>query len=869
MELHPSSRVAGADDDADACIRYLDRLPLAPEQRAALLRRIAADVGTVADSVRAKMLRLHEALAGGDVDPDNPGLASIRQRLELAYGASDAIHPPPLTHDALGRDRLVTAPPLTRTSMVPHAWPRGLLARWFLRFVRHDEPRASDAGGPGDACDPIQRAPKHRERWRRAATLRRIVLMGLIVSQTYIASNFMVAVLPYHGRQPLEIAILILFAILFGWISAGFWTAMAGFVLLVFGSDRYAITDGTPRNTAIDPKARVAIIMPICNENVSRVFAGLAASYESLARTGDLKHFDFFVLSDTSKPDIRVAELDAWLALCRAINGFDRVFYRWRQHRIKRKSGNIADFCRRWGNRYRYMVVLDADSIMSGACLTALLRLSESNPDVGIIQTAPHAAGRETLYARVQQFATSVYGPLFTAGLHFWQLGESHYWGHNAIIRVAPFMRHCALGRLPGHGTLSGEILSHDFVEAALMRRAGWQVMIAYDLDGSYEEMPPNLVDELTRDRRWCRGNLMNFRLFLMRGLHAAHRAVFMSGVMAYLSALLWFLSLILSTALLAVHALSEPKYFVRPFQLFPLWPEWHPEWAIALFSATAILLFLPKVLGALLIVVRGAAEYGGRARLCLSLLGEMLISAMLAPIRMLFHSQFVVGAFAGWAIHWQSPTREDAETTWREALRRHGAHTLLGTLWAAGVYWLNPSFLWWLLPIVGALMLSIPLSVYTSRLRLGRRLRAAGLFLIPEEARPPAEIRAMMQAVASAPMPPGFVDAVVDPATNALACAAAVARFTRTALVQNQRMQKVDVALVEGPDGLSASSKLRLLGDPIALSRLHWRVWTSPDAHVVWREAIASARRTAVVVATPAHRLVRADLRSPARVWS
>jgi membrane glycosyltransferase len=430
-------------------------------------------------------------------------------------------------------------------------------------------------------------------------------------------------------------------------------------------------------------------------------------------------------------------------------------------------------------------------------------------------------------------------------------------------------MRHCALGRLPGHGTLSGEILSHDFVEAALMRRAGWQVMIAYDLDGSYEEMPPNLVDELTRDRRWCRGNLMNFRLFLMRGLHAAHRAVFMSGVMAYLSALLWFLSLILSTALLAVHALSAPKYFVRPFQLFPLWPEWHPEWAIALFSATAILLFLPKVLGALLIVVRGAAEYGGRARLCLSLLGEMLISAMLAPIRMLFHSQFVVGAFAGWAIHWQSPTREDAETTWREALRRHGAHTLLGTLWAAGVYWLNPSFLWWLLPIVGALMLSIPLSVYTSRLRLGRRLRAAGLFLIPEEARPPAEIRAMMQAVASAPMPPGFVDAVIDPATNALACAAAVARFTRTALVQNQRMQKVDVALVEGPDGLSASSKLRLLGDPIALSRLHWRVWTSPDAHVVWRDAIASARRTAVVVATPAHRLVRADLRSPARVWS
>lgn len=868
MELHSPSRVAGADEGSDGGIRYLDRLPLAPEQRKSLLRALGSDAGAGGEAVRARMLSLHEALAGGEVDPDNPTLASIRRRLELAYAPDDIAHAPPLTHDALGRDRLVTAPPLTRTSMVPRAWPRGLLARWFLRFARHDGARAqAPDGSRGDGTDRIAPAPPRREGWRRAATFRRIVLMGLIVSQTYIASSFMIAVLPYHGRQPLEIAILVLFAILFGWVSAGFWTAMAGFVLLVLGTDRYAITGSTAGDTPIDPGARVAIVMPICNENVSRVFAGLTASYESLARTGELRHFDFFVLSDSSNPDTRVAELDAWLSMCRSVAGFGRVFYRWRQHRIKRKSGNIADFCRRWGSRYRYMVVLDADSIMTGDCLTALLRLIEANPDVGIVQTAPHAAGRETLYARVQQFATSVYGPLFTAGLHFWQLGESHYWGHNAIIRVAPFMRHCALGRLPGHGTLSGEILSHDFVEAALMRRAGWQVMIAYDLDGSYEEMPPNLVDELTRDRRWCRGNLMNFRLFLMRGLHAAHRAVFMSGVMAYLSALLWFLSLILSTALLAVHTLSAPKYFIEPFQLFPLWPEWHPEWAIALFSATAILLFLPKLLGAMLIVVRGAADYGGRTRLLLSVVGELLISAMLAPIRMLFHSQFVASAFVGWAIQWKSPSREDAETTWREALRRHGAHTLLGVLWAAGVYWLSPAFLWWLLPIVGALMLSIPLSVLTSRLGLGRRLRSAGLFLIPEESHPPAEIRAMMQAVAAAPPSPGFVDAVVDPVTNALACAAAVARFARIGQLPNPRLKKVDAALVEGPDALSAGSKLRLLGDPIALSRLHWRVWTSPDAHVAWREAMTSRRGAGVVVAAVAQRPARAGTRSPANV--
>ena len=257
------------------------------------------------------------------------------------------------------------------------------------------------------------------------------------------------------------------------------------------------------------------------------------------------------MLSDSSEPDTLAAERQAWLRAVRGRRtGSGRIFYRWRRHRIKRKSGNIADFCRRWGSQYRYMVVLDADSVMSGECLTTLVRLMEANPTAGIIQTAPRAAGRDTLYARMQQFATRVYGPLFTAGLHFWQLGESYYWGHNAIIRVAPFMRHCALGRLPGRGPLSGEILSHDFVEAALMRRAGWKVWMAYDLPGSYEEMPPNLLDELKRDRRWCQGNLINLRLFLWNGLHPAHRAVFMTGVMAYVSAPLWLLSLVLSTAL-------------------------------------------------------------------------------------------------------------------------------------------------------------------------------------------------------------------------------------------------------------------------------------------------------------------------------
>ena len=852
MELHPAAGVdaplSASDVDAPGiCVRYLECLPLKAPDFRRLLLRLAESSGWRHGNAHEAMSELHGLLAGVPVDATNPAYSSITRRLTLAYseleGPSSGPSSLPMFTDVLGRERLVTAPPLARTSMFARPWARGLFARLFSR--EPDEHAETAKASTPDVDDVVTRdaTPEHKRK-RRVASARRIALLGLVIAQTYLAANFMTAVLPYHGTQPLEILMLILFTILFAWISLGFWTAMAGFLLLLGGGDRYAISRTASPDAPIDPEARVAIVMPICNENVPRVFAGLKASYESLARTDALGHFDFFVLSDTSDPDIRVAEIEGWVGMCRAVGGFGRVYYRWRQHRIKRKSGNIADFCRRWGRNYRHMVVLDADSVMSGKCLTTLLRLIEANPDAGIIQTAPRATGRETLYARVQQFATRVYGPLFTAGLHFWQLGESHYWGHNAIIRIAPFIRHCALGRLPGRGTLSGEILSHDFVEAALMRRAGWTVSIAYDVGGSYEEMPPNLIDELKRDRRWCQGNLMNFRLFLMKGLHVAHRAVFMSGVMAYLSAPLWFLFLLLSTALLAVQTLSDPTYFVEPYQLFPLWPEWHPQWAIALFSATAALLFLPKILAGVFILARGARRYGGALHLIISMLGEFALSALLAPIRMLFHTRFVIVAFAGWAIHWKSPTREDAETTWAEALRRHGLHTALGVVWTVLVYWLNPSFLWWLLPIVGALMLSIPISVYTSRVSLGRAMRRAHLFLIPEESNPPPEIRSMLDDIRIAVAPPRFIEAVVDPAINALTCAAGVTRSTVPSAALDHWETTIQTAVREGPGALSPAERMRFLGDPVALSQLHMQVWTSANANRVWQAAIRDTPR-------------------------
>jgi membrane glycosyltransferase len=672
---------------------------------------------------------------------------------------------------------------------------------------------------------------------RRTALLRRTVFLVLALVQSGAFAYHMVdSVLPYHGNDPLEVAILILSTILFAWVSLGFWTAVSGFILLCLGGDRHAITRSVSKDAPIAPDARTAVIMPIRNEHVARVCAGLRATYESVAATGTLDRFDFFLLSDSCEGDTLAAERQAWLDLCVAVGGFGRVFYRWRRLRIKRKSGNVADFCRRWGRQYRYMVVLDADSVMSGDCLATLVRLMEANPTTGIIQTAPRAAGRETLYARVQQFATRVYGPLFTAGLHFWQLGESYYWGHNAIIRIAPFMRHCALARLSGRGPLSGEILSHDFVEAALMRRAGWKVWMAYDLPGSYEEMPPNLVDELKRDRRWCLGNLINARLFFWQGLHPAHRAVFMTGILSYVSAPLWLLSLTLSTVFVLLETLVGPQYFVEPRQLFPIWPEWHMGSVIGFVVATGVVLFLPKFLSAALVIARGAEGFGGAVRVLASVVLELFLSALLAPIRMLFHSQFVAAALAGLHSSWKSPPREDAETTWGEAVLRHGAHTILGVTWAVGVYVLSPTYIWWMLPVVGALALSIPVSVYSSRASWGRALRRAELFLIPEETTPPAELRLARAYTAAASPSPRFVDAVADPHTNALACATAGRPARPSLAAQPRRDRAVAAAVAQGPDRLAESLKLFLMADPAALSQLHARVRAGADVHPAWR---------------------------------
>ena len=834
--------------------RLLQDWRLARERALAYLEAIGIPAGDRADLVGEAVelaLRRPDWAPGGDAISET--LRMVRERLvarEPADAGAAAAHLDPFLawrlRRATGQEnarlpvcqgRFWAMPRIARARMAPEWIERRFLRRMFNRFFRSREPSPP---GAAHTHRELRQQRRHLP-WIGEARRRRVLLLFLVWIPTIVASGFMAAVLPHQGRSWIELAIVVFFGALFGWISIGFWTAVFGFFTLIRRRRRFAITNLPELPADFVPGGRTAVCMPICEEPVDRVFAGLRSIRESLARTGALANFDFFILSDSNSADTIVAEEAAWAEWCREVNGFGSIFYRRRRVRVRRKSGNVADFCRRWGTQYRYMIMLDADSIMAGGTLMRLVHLMEQRPDVGMIQTAPAAVNRRSLLARVQQFSSRVYGPMFAAGLHFWQLGDGQYWGHNTIIRLAPFMEHCALPKLPGKPPLGGEILSHDFVEAALMGRAGWTLWLAYDLGGSYEEVPSTLLEEMSRDRRWCQGNLQHLRLLFTEGLFGAHRALFVNGVLSYVSALLWFTFLVLSTVAAILEVIRVPDYFPHGPSLFPEWPVWRPEWAIALLSVTGIILFLPKVLSILLLVFhdRNSRSFGGLTRLSVSVILEIILSSLLAPIRMTFHSRFVVQNLLGRTVTWSSQGREDAETSWREAIRHHGFDTLFASAWGIGLYWMNPDYFWWVTPIIGALILSIPTSVVSSRVSLGDRARRWRLFLIPEESDPPAEIRSLTERLAveeaeeqarPAVERDGLVRVAADPLVNALHRAMLGDPRRLTPEIQAARQALLERLVTQGPSSLAARERRQFLTDPVLIDQLHERVWSLPD---------------------------------------
>jgi membrane glycosyltransferase len=704
----------------------------------------------------------------------------------------------------------------------------------------------------------------------RRIARRRVTFFSSIFVLTSLATWFLADLLWRGGLDGIEIALLVLFVVLFAHIATGFCMALIGFFIVNRGGDPCRIVNTVDWAAGDPPLAGTAVILPVANEDVSRIFEGLRVIYRSLQEARQLEHFDFFILSDSTQPNQWIQEEVAWVELCKQIGGFGRIFYRKRRQAINRKSGNVADFLRRWGRNYRYMVVLDADSLMTGRTLVRLVALMEKNPGVGIIQTAPRIVNGVTLYARLQQFANRLYSPLFLAGLNYWQQHDGNYWGHNAVIRVQPFMSHCCLPDLPGREPFGGRILSHDFVEAALIRKGGWQVWLAADLEGSYEEGPPTLIDSAKRDRRWCQGNLQHSWLLFARGFRPVNRLHLFLGILGYVASPLWLLFLLLSS-IHVIGAVAQggfttlPEAYTSVFGYTIEVPE-----AFTLFVFTMLLLFLPKALS-VVATLRDrelTAALGGPPRLVGSALLETAASALAAPIHMLFNSKFVIFPLLGQGVSWITQRRGQDEdgTDWREAILTHAGHTAIGLVWGVSVFILVPPFFWWLSPVLAGLVFSIPLSIFLSKVSFGRGALRLGLFLTPEESRPSYELRRLRQNLAECyqhlrPLEPlrddyGLLQAVLDPYVNAVHVS--LLRQRRPSEESREYFLHLRQRLLAGgPTELAPKEKMALLLDADSLIWLHRELWRLPAGALAgwWRLAM---RQYNVLAATPVTALYR-----------
>lgn len=668
----------------------------------------------------------------------------------------------------------------------------------------------------------------------------RIGLSILALVTTLAASYAFARVLGSHGVKWLFLPSLALFALLFFWIAVSFWTASLGFVkcLLHRGPRR---AHAPPAPAADDPTAPVmpptAILMPIYNENPTHVFAGLRATLESLRDADQGHRFDLFILSDTTDPETWLEEERAWAALKTAFDAGTRIYYRRRPRNAARKSGNIADFCEGWGGSYRYMLILDADSVMEGSTIVEMVRRMERDDRIGILQAPVVPVNNDSLLARCQQFAARMYGEIFTSGFALWTGSDGNYYGHNALIRVEPFIRHCGLPSLPGRAPLGGEILSHDFVEAALMRRAGWKVVMADDLTGSYEECPTTLTDFAKRDQRWCQGNMQHIRLVFTCGLHPMSRVHLGMGAMSYLSSPLWLLLMVLAIgAAISPGSVAPGAASGGAAPAASAWYERHL--ALMLFGFTMALLLLPKLWGYLLLLTdrpRREAQ-GGAARAGLSVLLDTAVCMLTAPVMMAFHSAFVISTLFGHTIEWLPQRRHAAGVALRDAIQAHAIHTLAGLLAAFGILLFTPGLFWWMLPVLAGLILSIPLALLLGSVRAGRHLAARGLLLIPEETHVPEVLQRQRMhheaAESTRQSRQGrsnvVYQVVVDPAFLATHVAILRAAGGGTADVPPDLLERIrQIAFHGSPLYLTRKHQLAMLSDETSLRRLHEQAWS------------------------------------------
>jgi membrane glycosyltransferase len=527
---------------------------------------------------------------------------------------------------------------------------------------------------------------------------------------------------------------VVLFSVTFTWIAFSSASALTG---LLMPSERF-------REVILTSGSRTVLLMPVHNENPLNLTAALQAMAEALNAMNAAAFFEIAIISDTTDADAWIAETIAINRLRNELDGVIPVWYRRRLKNTGRKPGNVEEFVRRWGGRYDYFIMLDADSLMSAQVLTTLVKRMEADPTLGLLQTLPLPICRWSLFARLQQFSARVYGGPVARGVAAWSGDDGNYWGHNAIVRISAYAQACALPELHGPKPFGGYILSHDFVEAALMRRSGWKVRMATDLQESWEESPPSLTDVAVRDRRWAQGNLQHVKVIGSCGLSSASRLHFLMGIMSYISSPLWLTLIVTGFLLLLQTSFIGPENPIYRFQLFPHCPQFDAVRMIHLYFFSMIVLFLPQMAGIFHTIVSPnlRRSTGGMFLLLISSLVEIVFSALYAPIRMLFQTRHIIEILSGKDSGWAAQKRSSVAIRWIDAWYDHRRQVIGGILAGCLAYMLSPAYLYWLSPVLLSLILSIPLSRMSGSVSIGRALGALGILRTPEEFNMPGVVR-------------------------------------------------------------------------------------------------------------------------------
>ncbi len=572
-----------------------------------------------------------------------------------------------------------------------------------------------------------------------SSTIRRIIFASLVFVTISALVAIMAQAMAKGGISFAEIILLACFLVTLPWTAIGFWNAVIGFILLQFtknpASHVFPAMDSIDGDEEIT--ASTAIAMCIRNEDVSQVNRNLNAMMARLVASEVGDKFHIYVLSDSYKPDIIAEEERQFAKLQRDWDGRIGLTYRRRDDNPGFKAGNIRDFCLRWGDQHDFMVTLDADSVMSASSILRLVRIMQKNDNLGILQSLVVGLPSDSPFTRVFQFGMRMGMKSYTLGSAWWQSDCGPYWGHNALIRLKPFIEHCHLPKLPGKGPLSGWILSHDQVEAVYMRRAGFECRVLAEESGSFEENPPHILEFIRRDLRWCHGNMQYFKLLAEPGLKLTSRIQLVLAILMFIGSPAWMLFVAVATT-----ALVAPQWVAIEMQIEG--PGYY------LFATVMFMIFAPKIASVLDVLLRSElrAKYGGGAAVAIGALTEFVFSIILAPIMAVANTIFLFKLFVlRKPKAWVEQSRQAHSLPFGTTASHLWPQMVFGMIGFAAIFSganVGLVAIAMCVPVFLGPLFAIPFGLSSSHTGLGKLIAQTGLWQLPEESQPPVIVRAI-----------------------------------------------------------------------------------------------------------------------------